>query len=217
MSGFAGGTGGGAYDKQWKDLQKNALQFSSLSEAEQYHLNVNFDADKWYNQLSSEERRGIYDYTDFYYTHMNNLLRQSEYSGGNARIDNATSALNQYSVQDSVVVYRGMTGGVSSLSAWTGLSEKQLSKSSVQNALIGKTITEKGFTSTGISQEAGWDGINLTIYVPKGTHGTYVDPISANRGEKEFLIQRGTKYVIREVRTNSNKEITGLTLQAVNN
>lgn len=69
-------------------------------------------------------------------------------------------------------------------------------------ASIGKTYTEKGFTSTAIAQDAqlpfgGYENPTRTvldIVVPKSTRGVYIYKMADNPAEFEFLIDKGTTY-----------------------
>jgi hypothetical protein len=39
----------------------------------------------------------------------------------------------------------------------------------------------------------------LKVNLPAGNHGAYIDPISTNVGEKEFLMASGTKLIVTKV------------------
>ena len=70
--------------------------------------------------------------------------------------------------------------------------------------MIGKTFTEKGFTSTTICMDAqlpfgGYNEstrITLEIIIPKDTKGAYVYKISDSPAEFEFLIDKNTTYKV---------------------
>lgn len=53
------------------------------------------------------------------------------------------------------------------------------------------------------------------IYVNKGVSGMYVDAISANSGEYEFLFNRDTRFKVHGIKTNASGRITELVLEAV--
>ena len=53
-----------------------------------------------------------------------------------------------------------------------------------------------------------------TIFVRKGTKGMYVDPISLNSGEYEFLFNRDTTFKVHMIRTDSSGKIVELVLEA---
>lgn len=39
----------------------------------------------------------------------------------------------------------------------------------------------------------------LKINLPTGYHGAYIDPVSTNVGEKEYLLDSGTKLIVTKV------------------
>ena len=154
---------------------------------------ANFDRNKWDNMLSSEERNGIYQYTSYWYSDMNTSLRENmPDSSVSNYIAGATAGLDKFEAADDVVTFRGAN------LHWTanllGGSEAQMSNAAFLKSKIGKTVVDKGFMSSGTHQDSSWSAdVNYTIFVNKGVRGMYVDPISANRGEKEFLFNRDTE------------------------
>jgi 2'-5' RNA ligase len=75
-------------------------------------------------------------------------------------------------------------------------------------ALIGKTVTDKGFVSTTIAPDLSHlehhdifktAKLEVVFEMPKGTMGYYVEPFSQYKGQKEFLVQAGAKYKIKSV------------------
>ena len=92
----------------------------------------------------------------------------------------------------------------------TGLSKsaiKQLHESPGENKHGHFKIHLPAFTSCSLSRstaknfssrdEAGDKYFHyVTIHVPKGSHGAYVDHVSANRGEREFILHPGAKVHI---------------------
>ena len=90
----------------------------------------------------------------------------------------------------------------------------------IRSALIGKKAINHAFTSTGIATDAGFDGnVKYRIFCPRGTKGIYAEPQSFyghtisgaelyTRGqayssvgrEAEVILQRGTTYMIRDVK-----------------
>lgn len=184
-----------------EELINHAKDFrSDTSSADRYHKVANFDWDKWNNELSEKEREGIRKYTGSNYVEMNSALRNNRYETSYEKktIDDCTAGLEKWRIAEDVVTYRGM-GGASSFSAWTGIDVNDLSKKSVQDALIGTRLTEKGFMSTGVSTGSAWSGIRLKVYIPAGSKGMYVDPISKNSGEMELLLQRNSTFEVKEI------------------
>lgn len=200
--------GGGEEDfDEWQDAQAddekarldeaiaNAREFS-----EEEHIEMNFDEDGWRN-LSEDERRAVEKYTGSYYDSMNSALRsgdtlsQGKYVGD--LITNCESALNNFSLQEDTLLYRGM-GKVSTLAGALGVDERDILEMAKSGDLDGLRFVERGFCSTGISSNAGWGKpVTMEIVAPRGTLGLYVDPISENQGELECLLQHGTTFEIR--------------------
>ena len=77
-------------------------------------------------------------------------------------------------------------------------------------------MVDKGFMSSGTHQNSAWSAdVNYKIYVNKGVSGMYVDAISANSGEYEFLFNRETRFKVHGIKTNASGRITELVLEAV--
>ena len=70
------------------------------------------------------------------------------------------------------------------------------------NALVGKKIEEKGFTSTSLFYNMSFSGrykygfpIYMKIYVPKGSEGMDITPYSKYQNEYEFLCNANDLYI----------------------
>ena len=191
------------------------MQFATQREAEAYHMAANFDRNKWDNMLSSEERNGIYQYTSYWYSDMNTSLREDMPDSSVANyIAGATAGLDKFEAADDVVTFRGAN------LHWTanllGGTEAQMSNAAFLKSKIGKTVVDKDFMSSGTHQDSSWSAdVNYTIFVNKGVRGMYVDPISANRGEKEFLFNRDTEFRVHAIKTGSGGRIRELVLEAL--
>jgi hypothetical protein len=95
------------------------------------------------------------------------------------------------------------------------------SQSEMQKALVGQVFDNHAFTSTGISEDAGFRGnVSYSIYAPKGTRYIYAEPQSYYGGtigekekiyeagqshssvgsEAEIILQRGTSFRITNVK-----------------
>lgn len=201
-------------------LMKNAKRFDNGWDADKYHTEKNFVQDRWDNDLTANERDGIVTYTGSSYWDMNNALRTDSYSSLNRTsrikkaIDNATSGLEKTLLAEDTVVFRGM-GGADALSKWTGIPIDKLKDVSTQQSLIGTRLTEKGFMSTGTNAGSAWSGIQLEVYLPKGSQAMYVDPISLHRGEYEILVQRNSTFEVQRIDTGPNGYIKKLVLVLV--
>ena len=189
--------------------------FATQQDAIRYHLANNFDWDKW-NALLSDEQHGIVSYTSYWYSRINTALREGQTPAGNIQqmIDGATSGLNKWAAAGDVITYRGAN------LHWTanllGGTEADLSNPAFLRSRIGRTVVDKGFMSSGTHQNSAWSSdVNYKIYVNKGVSGMYVDAISANSGEYEFLFNRDTRFKVHGIKTNASGRITELVLEAV--
>ena len=73
-------------------------------------------------------------------------------------------------------------------------------------SVIGKIFTGKGFTSTTPYEGGGFGGNVIEyIYAPRGTHGAYIEKYDVAKNEHEFLINKGQRYVIRNVEIEKNQ------------
>lgn len=189
-------------------------RFVTQTAASSYHEVFNFDQTKW-DAMTDSEKEGVYQYTSFWYSDINTALRerQTPNSRIQAYIDGATEALKKWHAAEDVMVFRGANHH------WTanllGGTESQLDNPAFLRSRIGKTVTDRGFMSSGTHEYSAWGGVQYKIYVRKGVEGMYVDPISANSGEKEFLFNRDTRFVVHQIKTDSRGKVSELVLEAI--
>ena len=198
------------------------------------------DADSHYRSLTKkqwatmkhDERTALYKYTGKSFIPMNSSLRAGNYRKGetpNDRlIDRATSAIDKCEVDTDVVARRGVRW--SAAAKMLGIPEDS-AKKSVLDALIGKTVEDKGFMSCGAAMDSGFfSGVTLTLYLPKGTKAVYAEPFSRYGGtspsklwdgkeeahgvgdECELLLQRGSQFTVQAIDTDANGYVTNITL-----
>ena len=189
----------------------------NLRDAVDKHLAMgSFTWDNW-NGLSSAERDGIYEYTGSAYTEINKALFGSQRASPyiQSLIDNATSGMNKMSAPFDFVATRG--DSIRDMEALLGGTVDQLSNPAFLRGRIGKTVEFKGFMSSAVHEDKAWTfkGVTTIIKTPRGTKGMYVDLVSANSGEKEFLYQRGTKLKVGKITTDSNGQLKTITLEVV--
>lgn len=191
------------------------LRFGSQSAAAIWHEANSFSWDQWTRMLSDAERQGIQWYTGSWYSAMNTDLREGTPSSADVQrlIDGATSGLAKWKAAQDMVTFRGAN------LHWTanllGGTEAQMSDAAFLRGRIGKTVTDKGFMSTGTHEDSAWYAdVKYTIFTRKGVQGMYVDPISMNKGEYEFLFNRDTEFKVHMIRTNSSGQIIELVLEA---
>lgn len=76
----------------------------------------------------------------------------------------------------------------------------------------GDVYQDKGFISTSIDKNH-WAGAwRFDIAVPAGANAAWVDPISDNKGEKEVILPRGSKFAVRSV--DASSRIIGMVLMS---
>lgn len=191
---------------------------------------------KWYNELTEEEKNAIYTYTGSDYHNFNNIKRfgidkafklSEEFwleEHGEADLDLALKrvreaktkipflekALSDFAPEKSFKAYRG-TGSVSALGEDLGY----------MNLEVGQTLTlDKSFTSFSLdknyAREFAIDGegadILFEVTVRKGQKtGAYIAELSDFNPEKEYLMKPNLKYnVVSKKETEDGLLIYGL-------
>lgn len=139
------------------------------------------------------------------------------------RIDNFKSILAKGQIGINTVLYRGMKQlPISLLEGFSDTNIKMLQNYSKQDkdiintllqGIVGREYTEKGFVSTTIDKKIAnkfvdnENGIILNIKVPKETNGFYVDKISTNPDEKEFIVNKGYSYIVKGFKRDKNGRV----------
>lgn len=180
----------------------NAINNAKAYDAD-YHKAHNFDAAKW-KSMPEEETAGVWVYTGASYDDMNTVLRKGDWDSiGKNRwgdietcVNGATSALDRFEISDDTLLYRGM-GRASTIAKSLGMSTEEFCEAVVNKDLNGISFVENAFCSTAVEKRRAWDKeVMMEVVAPQGTHGIYVDPVSRYPGEKEMLLQRGTRFEI---------------------
>ena len=206
----------------------NYSTFASNQDAYLWHEQNNYDPAKW-TALSPEERKSIKDYTDVYYSKINTTLRHelTPDTITQSQIDGAKSGLGKTENAMNVIVFRGANAHWTAnlLKSDEKLNQYELSHLDHHAVLrdadylqtcIGKTLRDRGFMSSAVTEDDAWGAdVLYKIYVPKGTHGMYVDPISANSGEREYLFNLDQNFVLHQITTGANGEVTKLVIEAI--
>lgn len=147
-------------------------------------------SDSWYSRLSNPQIRAIDNFTDDWYNDMNGLLMDKNYDSSDNdyvyfNIERLEEALSQFSLEEDIVVYRG------------------ISSAEYDSILKGNVFQEFKSTSTAkhiATEFAGKsNGKVVKIKLPKGSDGAFVGENSAVPDEKEFILNRGTMYEAKEV------------------
>lgn len=191
---------------------------------------------KWYNELTDEEKNAIYTYTKSDYHNFNNIKRFGidkafklseefwlEEHGeadlnlalervreANTKIPFLEKALSDFAPEKSFKVFRG-TGSVSALGEDLGYMDLE----------VGEKLTlDKSFTSFSLDKNYArefaidGDGANILfeVTVKKGQKtGTYIAELSDFNPEKEYLMKPNLKYnVISKKETEDGLLVYGL-------
>ena len=189
-------------------------EYKNFNKEEWYKLLKSNDEDKfndwyrkWRKKLTAEEVEGVRTYTGSAYRTMNSYLR-GRISKSDVEefyinsIDMCKKALEKSSLPEEVIVRRGSTyGSIKRLLNETSKDIMDVSKE--YQKYIGSVVEDKGFLSTSPDPYGGFsDDVEYIIKVPKGAQAMYVDLMSKHQGEKELLINAGSKFVVKDIELN---------------
>ena len=194
-----------------------------------------------WSKATQEERDAIYEYTQSF-SKFNEPLRGIEYGTsrylgvGNTDLDagsrhngkmlNAmTDIIDRCSYDHDMWLQRGCGWG--GMDKFFQIDDHMLrygTQKQLEQALLGKTVTEYGFMSMGSAKGQGFSGnVIMNIYAPKGTKMMYAEPFSAYSGshdhlswdgkrkqtnfgrEFETIMQQGTQFRVTKVERNNGK------------
>ena len=135
---------------------------------------------KFFNNITRNYDINTYDFSESFFSR--------------EMFDSGIREINCHTITDDIVVYRYVS---------KALIKRMLEWGSSKSLKRNSFLLDKGFFSTTLSLEAvkGRDYANLkerdlfTIYVPKGSHGVYVDLIS-DMNEKEILFAPGIRLQV---------------------
>jgi hypothetical protein len=211
-----------AVTKAVSGLTKETLNtmFSTQKASATFEEGLVKESASWWGKLTGSQKSAVKDYTGAYYRAMNMHLRGIRQSNTPKTLDDIVdckSALSNASTKEAITVGRGsdeksligmlgnpkgmqeaVDGG--SLADW---AEKN------RDSIIGSIAGDEGFLSTTPLKGGGFSGnVTYRIYVPEGTQGVYVDPYSTHKGEKEFLVQCGSKFRVLDCEPGSGNKVT---------
>lgn len=189
-------------------------EYKDFNKEEWYRLLKSNDEDKfndwyhkWRKKLTAEEVEGVRTYTGSAYRIMNGYLRGTISKSDAGKyylnsIDMCKKALEKSSLPEEVIVRRGSSYG--SIKRLLNEASKDIMDVSREyQKYIGSVVEDKGFLSTSPDPYGGFsDDVEYIIKVPKGAQAMYVDLMSKHQGEKELLINAGSKFVIKDIELN---------------
>ncbi|WP_179647170.1 ADP-ribosyltransferase [Salinicoccus kekensis] len=165
---------------------------------------------KWLPRLNSCEKTAIIDYTDVHlYRLVNQILRSSGINGSSPSfiikmINNIDSGLRKFKFNTGFTAYRRV-------------SEEEyifLENNETINSFA-------DFKSTTILKDIALDFSQdetkhiILVQLPPFVNGAYIAPLSIFKDEKEFLLNKGTKYQIIDKLYVAERNIKYLILKVV--
>ncbi|OLZ66686.1 hypothetical protein AV521_27810 [Streptomyces sp. IMTB 2501] len=147
------------------------------------------------DNLDPKAKDALERYSSFYYKHINGQLRDFDLHGPAAAlepsvqdmVDNMDRVMGDRPVPEDIMVVRG-----------TGIDHLDLDS---PLEMEGNSYHDAGFLSTSLGKDAAFDykPVILHLRVPKGAPALWIDHISVNKGERELLLARDTRYRVTRV------------------
>lgn len=178
-------------------------------------------ASSWENTLTSVEKEAVKYYTGNGYVEINQELRANNINGSQSKyIKLIDQSLKKAKTEKEMKVYRyvderQLGAKFGSLLQFKDLKLDSINKNTKNYILeakklvdkwIGKTLTEKAYTSTSMSNVKNFSDrpILFEITIPKGTHAAEVKSISQYKNEDELLLPRNSKFKITGATVNGS-------------
>lgn len=174
--------------------------------------------------LTIDEKEAIRYYTGGGFHSINKHLRghkgfETIEPHANTAIKRLTEAIDKTNLNEPMIVHRGFDHQQSNkmLADKIGLKMEDISDPIKLRNVInsGHVFTDNGFGSTSIATQTAWQGVQMHVYCPSGTKGLYVDKLSTNPGEYEYLLQRNTKYRLTGIAYDDKGNITDIMTEIV--
>lgn len=157
---------------------------------------------KWQKEPTKEVKDAISSYSRSGYVKINDHLRAGAYVPADIQkqIDDLSKYLSECKTEETLYLKRGISvGSVEKILGGVAFG------SNTSNA-IGQIIFDKGFVSTTPYYGGGFGG-NVTAYIkaPAGTRGAYIRKYAAAENEKEFLLDKGQMFIVRNLKEITDK------------
>ncbi|MFI5679319.1 ADP-ribosyltransferase [Streptomyces cellulosae] len=186
------------FDNLATDAEKHAVAEAELADGTNLGPSASNKAGKAYgdanwndflDNLDPEAHNALHTYSDHYYTQINDPLREGVKLSDDMQhvVDNMDRVMGSHPVPENIMVVRG-----------TDVSYLKL-RSPLE--MEGNFFDDPGYTSTSLGKDPAFafQPVHLHLRVPKGTPALWIDHISANKGERELLLARGTGYKVTRV------------------
>ena len=130
--------------------------------------------EKWYyEKLTDEEKKAVFDYTIYNYTKQANQEKE---------IADLQSALGKFELDEDIVGYRGVNSKEFAETLFSLGGKTDFKSTSINKAQAEKFAENQG-------------GYIIEYHIKKGKHGAYLDGVPQHR-EKEYLINKGQNYKV---------------------
>lgn len=215
------------YSKKRKD---KAVWFKGASGKKESYDHFKPKCWEVWKDLNNEQKEAVYKYTNSGYSAINDYLRGIDTNVDEVvkdRINLIDSVLDKSVMEEDCWLQRGVgSSGTAKFLDIASLGYSKMSEINDPDELIGLRPVEKGFMSCGSSRGTGiLEDVTFNIFVPKGTHGMYLTPISGFGGgsggkyktwkgedtyiggENETLLNRGLRFEV----TKAERKKDGIT------
>ncbi len=145
----------------------------------------------WARKLSEDDFEILSEYTLEFFPFNQILRKKVPTIDEQVKINKLSEVIHSAPpLQEDIIVFRG--GSKSILGSLAKLDPSELP---------GRVISDKGFISTSVLPKEAKQfshGVFLAIKVPKGTKGAYIDLISGFNGEREYILDKGQEFLIKQ-------------------
>ncbi len=173
-----------------QDPQKAIYSFKSVANNASKIDQLTHSSLRWAKKITPQQLRAIKYYTGDGYEAMNQALRNANKKINGkiqAKIKAANGGLRQFKLASPLTVFRGTS------------IEGVKHSLDTQGIEVGSQYLDPAYSSTTLKKATAIQfskHVILKINIPEGYHGAYVDPISKNKGEKEYLLDAGTRMIV---------------------
>lgn len=123
---------------------------------------------------------------------LSNNYSESKIKSFDLKIKNLSKFIDKSPIKESIVLSRRINC----------YSDKEIF-AYFQSFKPGDSYIEKSFSSFSLSQQSQFGDFQITCLAKKGQKFASVEKYSATKGESEFISQKGQRYKVLEVGTNS--------------
>lgn len=155
---------------------------------------------KWNKTLTTNQRKSLKDYTRSGYVDINRTLRGLQPTS--PKIDNRIKAIDH-----ALLKFKSPYD----FTVWRGTELKNF-KYGLKNGklAIGASYSDKGYLSTSLVRAGtigfGYDAL-IRIQTPAGNYGAPVYKLSPYENEEEYLLKRGTKFVVTGIKKEKHRTV----------